>query len=381
MRSTNYIFEMVEHSGRGRKLVGPRKFSSRPRRRKAPRRKLRAGRKSAYKPSAKKAFKRMSNPIAENKQLLGSEISATVGVDVDGKVVLTDYSQPPIDQYGTPTGAYGHSMNSMHWHFNPDSMLYQTQGWDESQMIGRSVYQTLCAAKFLIKWPQPTMNTGIEAGSPGTYHWGAIPDQPMNYKLYWGWVPKKLLFTGQTTPNVNEVSAFDIETAINQRVTDYFNDRQDRIQFIPKKTATIKIEGSKKLFPPWDRRSGRMPTSTVVQSGTDSADKPFENTVHVGEIPDTLVKVKWNINRKIHFEPSNKFGHRVADPTADPPVEAENIGLANGSTVFYKNYDWLPFATIVSWNHNLLPEEGTTYERTRRCPQILVNDITYYRDS
>lgn len=363
-----------EHSGRGRKLTGPRKFSSRPRRKRAPTKRLRAGKKSAYNVRAKKAYKRMSNPLAENKQLLGSEISATVGVDVDGKVVLTDYSIPPISATGVPTGAPGHVMNTMHWHFNPDSMIYQTQGWDESQMIGRNVYQTLCAAKFLIKWPQPSLNTGIET-SPGSYRFGSIPDEPMNYKMYWGYVPKKLLYTNETDPTVTGASAFDIEQAINQRVSDYFNDRQDRIQFIPKKTSTIEIIGSKKLFPPWDRRSGRMPTSTVVQTGAQGV----TNTVHVGEIPDTMVKIKWPINRKIHFEPSNTFGHRAADPTADPPVEAENIALANGSTVFYRNYDWLPFAVIVSWNHNLLPEDPT--ERVARCPQVLVNDITYYRDS
>ena len=367
-----------EHSGRGRKLVGPRKFSSRPRRRNPPRKRLRAGRKTAYKPAAKKAFKRMSNPISENKQLLGSEIAATVGLDVDGKVVLTDFSKPPIDQYGTPTGAPGHIMNTMHWHFNPDSMMYQTQGLDESQMIGRSTYQTLCAAKFLIKWPQPSLNTGISSGG-GSFHFATIPDEPMNYKLYWGYVPKKLLYTSETDPTANGASAFNIEQAINQRVADYFNDRLDRTQFIPKKTSTIKIIGSKKLFPPWDRRSGRMPTSTVTQYQVDG--KPASNTVHTGEIPDTLVKVKWPINRKIHFEPTNTFGHRAADPTADPPIPEANIALANGSTVFYRNYDWLPFAVIVSWNHNLLPAEGATFERSRRCPQVIVNDITYYRDS
>lgn len=360
------------HSARGRKLGSKRKFSSRPSGRKPPTRRLRAGKKSAYKVSAKRAFKRMSNPLSENKQLLGSEISATIGLDADGKVVLTDFSKPPIDNTGTPTGAPGHTMNTQHWHFNPDSMMYQTQGLDESQMIGRSTYQTLCAAKFLIKWPQPTLNTGIEV-SPGSYHYGAIPDQPMNYKLYWGYVPKKLLFTNETTPKANETSAFDIETAINQRVSDYFNDRLDRTEFISKTSSTIKIIGSKKLFPPWDRRSGRMPVSTVVQTGAQGV----TNTVHVGEIPDTLVKIKWPINRKIHFEPSNKFGHRPAED--DDP--AENIPLASGASAFYRNYDWLPFAVVVSWNHDMLPEEGTTYERTRRCPQVIVNDITYYRDS
>lgn len=333
----------------------------------------------AYKLKNKKAFKRMSNPLAENKQLLGSEIAATVGLDVDNKVVLTDYSTAPYDSTGTLTGAPGHVMNTMHWHFNPDSMMYQTQGLDESQMIGRSTYQTLCAAKFLIKWPQPSMDTGIARYGGGDNLKGVIPDRPMSYKLYWGFVPKKLLFTGETDPDVNEASAFDIETAINQRVSDYFNARQDRIQFIPKKTATINIIGSKTLRPSdW---ANRKPTSVVYN--TDENDDG-DLTIKHGDIPDTLVKIKWPINRKIHFEPSNKFGHRSASGT-DP---ATNIALANGATVFYRNYDHLPFAVIVSWNHEALPVNNASatdpndqHERTRRCPQVLVNDITYYRDS
>lgn len=341
----------------------------------------------AYAPANKRFVKRLTNPLAENKQVLGHQLAATVGLDVDGKVVLTDYSLPPIDSGGNPTGAGGHPMDTMHWHFNPDSMMYQTQGFDESQMIGRSTYQTLCAAKFLIKWPQPTMNTGITDGAGSGKIFGAIPDTPCNYKLYWGYVPKKLLYTNETDPVVNGASAFDVETAINQRVSDYFNDRQDRLQFIPKKTSTIKIIGSKKLFPPWDRRSGRMPTAYVEQTAIDG--KPTTNVVHQGEIPDTMVKIKWTINRKIHFEPTNTFGHRPeSGEYPDPVIPAENIALANGSTVFYRNYDWLPFAVIVSWNHNQLPENDPAnsnpdarYERTRRCPQVLVNDITYYRDS
>ena len=330
-----------------------------------------SSRKGAYAPGRKKAFKRMSNPLAENKQLLGSEISATIGVDVDGKVVLTDHSIPPIDQYGAPTGAGGHAMNTAHWHFNPDSALYQTQGLDESQMVGRSVYQTLTSAKFLIKWPQSTMDTGIDDGAGG-HIMGIIPEQPMSYKMYWGTVPLKYLFTNETTPPVNGVSAFDLETLVNQRVTDYFNARNDRIQFIPKKTATINIEGSKVLNPQWGTTTGRLPVS---QAGAIQKD-------YDGSIPDTLVKVTWQTNKKIHFEPTNLFGHRPADPSTTPPTAAQNIALANGETAFYRNYSGrIPFCVIVSWNHDKLPAEGTGYERTRRCPQVLVQDITYYRDS
>lgn len=338
---------------------------------------LKTGKTNAYAPRAKRAFKRMSNPLAENKQVTGSELSLLIGKTATGpsanRFILTDYSLPPIDQYDALTGAWGHAMSSMHTHFNPDSCQFMTHGFDENQMIGRSTYQTMCAAKFTIKWPQPTMNTGITNAAGSGKLFGAIPDQPMNYKLYWGWVPKKLLFTGETSPKANEASAVQIETAINQRVSDYFNDRLDRNAFIPKTTATINIIGSKKLYPPWVSHSGRIPVATVQQTHVDG--EATTNVVHQGEIPDTHFKIKWPINRKIHFEPTTKFGNGNVAPT-------------NGATVFYRNYDHLPFAVIVSWNHELLPANDPSnanpdlrYERTRRCPQMLVNDITYYRDS
>ena len=101
----------------------------------------------------------------------------------------------------------------------------------------------------------------------------------------------------------------------------------------------------------------------------------YEDVIE-GSIPDTLVSVKWNTNKKIHFEPSNKFGLNDALQPATP---------ANGATVFYRNYSGkIPFVVIVSWNHDKLPADGsgdTDYERTRRCPQVLVQDITYFRDS
>lgn len=343
--------------------------------------------KRAYAPSNKRRVKRITNPLAENKQVTGGEISSTFGLNSNGKPILTDYSSPPRSWPSAElTGAGGHIMNTQIWHFNPDSALYQTHGFDENQMIGRSVYQTLCAAKFLIKWPQPSMNTGInkyaETGASDDKNLsGVIPDQPMSYKLYWGWIPKKLLFTGKTDPKVTEASAYEIETEINQRVQDYFDQRKDRIQFIPKTTATINIIGSKKLHPRWDRHTGRMPVSTQVVYDGDSVDADdLVKVTQKGSIPDTLVKIKWPINRKIHFEPTTRFG----DNTGETP---DATGISTTPTGFYRNYDHLPFACIVNWNFEKLPtssaqtSDNEGYERERRCPQILVNDITYYRDS
>lgn len=370
MPSRNYPYTIRPTATRGRAKRYQHGYHTRASATKAGRRYLK---KRAYAPAAKKAFKRMSNPLAENKQILGSEISATVGLDTRNPPypILTDWSTPPVDYTGTPTGAAGYVMDSTHWHFNPDSALYQTQGLDESQMVGRSVYQTITKAKFLIKWPQPSMPIG-HLDDNEEQIMGRIPDQPMSYKMYWGTVPLKYLFTDSTTPAASDANAATLESLVNQRVTDYFNARSDRIQFIPKKTATINIHGSKVLSPKWSTTTGRLPVSTDGGIYEDNID---------GSIPDTLVSVKWNTNKKIHFEPSNKFGLNDAGAAATP---------ANGATVFYRNYSGeIPFAVIVSWNHDKLPENDTNadeddparWERTRRCPQVLVQDITYFRDS
>lgn len=356
----------------------PRRNNQRNNRRKNFRKNQRFKKTAAYAPKKKKAFKRASNPLAENKQMEGTQLSAEVGANSLGARIFTDYSVAPANKSG-------HVMNTQLWNFNPDSMMYHTHGFDDHQMVGRSVYQTLCAAKFLFKWPQPTMKIGVNKYGTTTDIGGATPDQPMSYKLYWGYVPVKLMLTGQTTPHANQASAEYIENQINQRVEDYFDQRRDRISFIPKTTSTLRILGSKVLKPPWKTHTGRQPVSSISDNakiatidGDDVVYHPATQLYAKESIPDTLVKIKWPINRKIHFEPSNAIG-----------TTSGGAGNAAGTpTTFYRNYDWQPFACVVSWNHNKLPLDDPTnanpdlrFERTRRCPQVLVNDITYYRDS
>lgn len=361
----------------------PTKFSRRAPKTRNPRSK--SYKKSRYAPKNKARFIARSNPIAENKQLEGTQFSESVGNNSAGGRIFSDYSVAPANQSG-------HIANSMHWNFNPDSMMYQVHGLNDHEMIGRSTYQRLCAAKFLIKWPQPSMNIGVNkyGSNPPVDLGGVVPDQAMSYKLYWGWVPHKLLHTGLTNPTAPLTSAQHIEEMINQRVKDYFNARRDRIAFIPKSTATLKIIGSKRVFPPWKTHSGRIPVSMnseTSQIATIDGDPVtyHPNTFRYSKesIPDTLVKIKWPINRKVHFEPTNNIGQIV---DAQGNITATNIQTT--PTVFYRNYDWQPFCVLVSWNHDKLPADDPTnanhdlrYERRRRSPQILVNDITYYRDS
>lgn len=330
--------------------------------------------KKAYSPANKRRFIRRSNPVAENKQVEGSQLASQFGNNTDGTPVLYDLSV-------APAGKSGHTMNTAHYVFIPDSPCYQKQGLDDFNCIGTSVYQRLCAAKFLIKWPQQSMPTGVTmSGSATGPLMGAIPDVPQSYKLYWGYVPIKHMLTGQTDPPAYEASAHYLEQQVNQRILDYFNERTDRIKFIPKKTATINIIGSKTLNAP-NYNFGRMATSSLVEDGGIAGSDILD-----GNIADTLVKITWPINKKVHFEKTTKFAWNSASGEPATP--------SNGAVAMFRNYDHIPFAVIVSWNHDKLPIDDTSitepssaaewrqrYARTMRCPQVLINDITYYRDS
>ena len=366
-------------------------------------------RKRAYAPSRKRAQINRSNPVAENKQIEATDISEAVGYNSDGLPILQDFSQPP--RYGAthpaidgeltvanlPTGAKGFPLNDAVFNFNPDSALYQTQGVDGSSMVGKSVYQRMCAAKFLIKWPQPTMNTGQWNGrvtgmpedsdplqerldwiaDPVNNVMGLIPESPQTYHLYWGFIDSKYGYSSFTDPKKDEADAVTLERHINKRVEEWFNQRLDRTRFIPKTDNTMKIIGKKVLQPPWDNLSGRQPVSIVTEEGG-----PDDFVTQDGVIPDTLVKITWPINRKIHFQETNNFSGDGVDAAGNP---------VSGNKAFYKNNDWLPFAVIVNWNAASLPKNlpvdpaGSSglgkFERTRRVPHVLINDITYYRDS
>lgn len=371
--------------------------------------------KSKYSPKNKQKFLNRSNPVSENKKCEATDIHNDVGLNLLGNPILNDFSknprylgnEPPIDGElivaNYPTGARGFPLLDATWNFNPDSCLYQTQGTDNNSMIGSSSFQKLCAAKFLIRWPQPTMNTGKWNGEddyptpvdpadptpaeilaitnwladPKNNHMGKIPEVPQSYHLYWGFVKTPTGYSDFTTPKREEASAVDLENHINLRVEQWFNQRTDRLSYIPRTDNNLKIIGKKKLTPPWDSRNGRLPVSYVDDSSTITND-----VLHEGVIPDTMVKIKWPINKKIHFQETNNFSGDGVNADGTP---------VSGVKTFYQNHNWLPFAVIVNWNAATLPKNVGTpaagdpfteamVERTIRVPHVLVNDITYYRD-
>lgn len=230
---------------------------------------------------------------------------------------------------------------------NPEVFLIHQQGLDEHQVIGNSIYAKYMNMKVQVRFPQIAFQTG------GTQK--IVPLVPQDYELIWGWVPNPLAATGQTSPTAQDMTLFDINTHINQRVTDYVNQQKDRLRFIPKKAATVRIAGRKKIRPNLNRSSTAPLTTTDSSTSTDYA---------VGSVPDVHVNIQWKLMRKLHLEKATNLVKNDLKPTEQHP------GL-------YPNFAWLPFCVFVNWDYDNLPASN----EAAYMPGIAYNSILYYTDS
>lgn len=293
--------------------------------------------KGAYRKKNKQNFARRRAPVVETKRKDDNAVRAANffagGGDIDD--ILPDRTEFNI--YDTE-----------HTLMDPASFLCWSQGLDQSQHIGQCVNVKYTNMKIQVRFPQPSVETGVVNAHQ------IIPSAPQSLELIWGWVPASLQLTGSTTPAVNTVTLTQIRNHINHRITDYFNARKDRLNFIPKKDSTIRIIGRKKVRPDMRR------TSTLPPASADG-----EGDVTVGSIPDYFTEISWNHkNKKIWLEQTGNFNG-----------DSDLIAM-------YPNYTWLPFCVLVNWNWEDIPDAPDGYNGKKlECPSMAWNSITYFSDS
>ena len=294
-------------------------------------------RRGAYRKGAKKQMAIRRAPLVETKRKSDEEIYADGFFSGTGKINENDMApnRTVLEVYDTE-----------HLMLDPLSYLLWSQGLDQSQHIGQAVNLKYTNMKIQIRFPQPSVS--VTSGSytdPQTF-----PAQPMNYELVWGWVPSPLQLTGSTTPAANTVTLNQIREHINERVTDYFNDRKDKLRFIPKKDVTLRIAGRRKVRP-------SLSNSTLHQMFNSDTEKV------IGTIPDYFTEITWkHNNRKIWLE------------------QTGNINGDSDCIAMYPNYTWLPFCTLVNYNHADIPN-SSVHSRKLESPSAAWNSITYFSDS
>ena len=233
-------------------------------------------------------------------------------------------------------------------HMNPQTFYWWSQGLDQAQHIGQSVTVKHLNQKIQVRFPQHGMQTA--ESSPRNL---IVPQLPMKYTLIWGWIPAPRQLTGNSIPPIQSETVASLDAYVNARVKDYFNDRKDRLRFIPKKDSTIRIIGKKQVRP--DLRY----QSTAPLIDRDAAGDKY---VH-GTIPDWYGEITWKFpggGRKLWLE------------------QAVNMSGSTGDMIgMFPNYSWLPFCCLVNWNHSELPATN----RILHCPAVSSNDIVYFTDS
>lgn len=294
-------------------------------------------RKGAYKKGAKKQMAIRRAPFVETKRKTDEDIRSVGFFSGTGDLNSNDMfpDRTVLSVYDTE-----HTM------LDPLTFLYWSQGLSQAQHISQAVNLKYTNMKIQIRFPQPSVSV-----TSGSYTDSQnIPAQPMNYELVWGWVPAPLQLTGTTTQPANTVDANYIRNYINNRVTDYFNNRKDKLRWIPKRDATIRIMGRRKIRP-------YLSQSTRQQMFNSDTDKV------IGTIPDRFVDISWkHNNRKLWLEQTGNING-----------DSDLIGM-------YPNYSFLPFCTLVNYNYADIPV-STVHGRKLESPSLAWNSITYFSDS
>lgn len=275
-------------------------------------------RKFAYKKANKKAMVNARAPMVETK--------SKTTEDLVGQFGLNDHSD--FFTFNTETV-----------HINPDVFHAWQQGLGEQQCIGQSVFVKYLKRKMTIRFPQPGfVNTFNDKA-------GIIPSKPMACELIWGFIPAPMNYTGYTTPTAPNVNMAEINGYINKRVKNYFDERKDKLRFIPAKASTLRIVGRRKIRP------------DLRHTYTAPATTQYDGEVN-GTIPDYHTSIQWKMMRKLHLEPAND--------------------LHNGNPGLYAgNYSWLPFCVIFQENWEEIPAD----QRAQHSVSVAYNDCIWYSDS
>lgn len=286
--------------------------------------------KGAYRKKNKKQFKNARRPFVEGK--------TRNLADVLKNGLMTASNPPDTMALSTAYPGYGNQtipLDDAYTAFQVSSFITQAQGLQDYQMIGQSIYVKYIKAKLQIQFP-PTH----------------ILTKPAQLFLIHGWITTPPMWTDTTTPKAHEVTRAQLNAHINERLKQYFNEKQDQLQFRPKTWNNgIKVLGHQKVVP------------DIQRQFSIPAEQPSGVGSLMGAIPNVNKSCTWSVQRKVHYQISEE------PVTGEDPVE-----------FLYPNTSWLPFMCLYNpdFRHFTADEEGADVGNRIR---VLMNNQTWYSDS
>lgn len=277
-----------------------------------PRSRQRASRATPLPPMNRRQFSRQRQGVVETKSRTHEEISTTGGV----QPIHNPMAFVPIN--------YNKACTFLH----PSSFLSFNQGMDEMDLIGLTAFVKAVKMKINLKLP---------------FGENAIPGTPFNLYLVHGTV-QSTNFTGNTTPSANQANRATIRTHIESKVEDYFDERADKLRFIPKNGVTVQILGYKKML-------NDKNTSWLAEATGSS---PYKKSIN------------WQMNKKVKYE---KGYPQLSVPQT-----------MNHQQHLYPNYTRLPFCLIYCPQFAELSTHAGQGGDERKI-LYAYNDCTWFTDS
>lgn len=274
----------------------------------------------------KKTFIRQRQGVVETKSRTHEEISQDPppGTDMTQPNNYHKYIVDPTNyQYIDNTKALTF--------FHPRSFLSMNQGMDEMDLNGLTAFVKAIKMKLSFILPYGT---------------NAIT-KPFNLYLVHGTViPTN--FTGNTTPVTAPMCArTDLNNWIESRVEDYFDERKDKLRFIPKSGVTCNIHGYEKLL---------NNKNTNWLSDIDNAQAPYNKSV------------LFKMNKKVKYE---KGYPQQGNPTLNPSTHQVHL---------YPNYTPLPFVCLYSPQHLSMSQDAIGTNDVKKI-RVAFNDCCWFTDS
>jgi len=298
----------------GRKLQSATKYRARPVRTNV--------RPRSRKPlQTKKAFVRQRQNVVETKSRTHEEISENPppGTSDPNKYIIDPTDYKAVDNRQAYT------------FFHPTSFLSMNQGMDEDDLNGLTAFIKAVKLKLSVLMPYGT---------------NAITN-PFNLYFVHGTV-LATNFTGNTFPQAFLASRPDIQNHIENRVVDYFDERKDKLRFIPKSGVTVQISGYQKLL---------NNKNTDWLADIDNVQAPYNKSI------------TWRPMKKIKYE---KGFPLAGDATANPSKHQVHM---------YPNYTRLPFFMLYSPQHASLNQSAPGGTNDDKLIKIAYNDCTWFTDS
>lgn len=296
----------------------------------APRTKYAYKKRGAYGRKAKRQFKNARRPFVEGK--------TRNLADVLKNGLPSDSNPPDTMALSTNFPGYGNQtipLDDAYTAFQVSSYITHQQGLQDYQMIGQSIFCKYIKAKLQIQFP-PTH----------------ILTKPAQLFLIHGWITTPPMWTDTTTPKAHEATRSQLNAHINERLKQYFNEKQDQMQFRPKTWNNgIKVLGYQHVVPNLQRQ---FSIPAEQPSGVGSL---------LGSVPNVNKSCTWKVNRKVHYQISEE------PVTGEDPVE-----------FLYPNTSWLPFMCLYNPDFRHFTEDTEGGDVGNRI-RVLMNNQMWYSDS